>query len=75
MTPKEKAEQLYDTFFIEVLHYDVPMGSVLARSCAIKCVDDIVKACSNEYQSDLVHYFETGGYEYWKEVREYLQKM
>lgn len=69
MAPKEKATELYSKFC------ECTYAGSDAKDCSLIAVDEIVSALTDEYQSDLVHYKETGGYDFWVSVKEEINKL
>jgi len=53
MTPKEKAEEIWDRFL------DLDIGSYDAKSCALICVDEILESLKyNDWQNiDYINYY------------------
>lgn len=73
MTPKEKAEDLVNTYRIILMDEDTDCGEeILCSSIAIKnalvCVDEIIKACTNVSGH-------TMNKDYWEEVKIELNKL
>ena len=69
MIPKEMAQDLYNKFYSTDFH---PVSVTVRRSEAKKnattCVNEILRACNQVYNSDMVHFKETGDGEWWLEV-------
>ncbi len=69
MTPKEKAEELFQKFYDEILGIEGWDAEGSAIKCAIICVDEILAAGNipivGEYFNDL----------YWVEVKEEINKL
>lgn len=63
MTPKEKAEELYDKFLIHKNY------QAIARLCAIASVDDIINECTY-WASGINIDWENGRFKYWQEVKQ-----
>jgi hypothetical protein len=87
MTPKEKAIQLVDNFRLNVLDYEGSgLNSFKAKQCAIIAVDEIIKS-EPRYPSDVdwddvggthQYYYEAqreDALEYWKEVKQEIEKL
>ena len=64
MTPKEKAKELVDRFFIEVDSYGVTdiVSQAKAKQCVLICVDEIHKVTNYEIN-------------YWEEVKQEIEKL
>ena len=64
MTPKEKAKDLVNRFFIEVDSYYVEdiVSQPKAKQCALVCVDEIQKVTNYEIN-------------YWEEVKQEINKL
>jgi hypothetical protein len=75
MTPKEKAEELFNKCYMILFDSDSDKGeeclvSILAGKCAILCVDEILSAID-------WHDFETPNkeFEFWNEVKLEIEKV
>jgi hypothetical protein len=62
MTPKEKAEDLVDSFLRD--GYDVVMHTRLAKRCALIAVDELILYAHNNYYHN-----------YWKEVKHEIENL
>lgn len=73
MTPKEKAQELYNTY--EQLGRDFTRGvsmNEFAKQCALIAVDEIIK--SNPHSNPMnTHGFSTMAY--WQEVKHEIEKL
>ena len=71
MTPKEKANELYDKYWIYFTH-EKTVNSIFkhAKECALIAVDEILDAIAtiNEYDFEPLN-------NYWKEVKQELEKL
>ena len=75
MTPKEKAEELIETFWTQVRDYrlqDPSMSKTQAKECALIAVDMVIKCCE-EY--DEVHETHTTQVDYWREVKQEIYNL
>jgi hypothetical protein len=81
MTPQEKALDLIVKMEnIEMIledkgefdYYPTIPGEV-AKKAALICVDEIMKSGDDMYESEMVHFRETGHFEYWQQVKIELQ--
>jgi hypothetical protein len=76
LSPKEKAEELYDKFFNWYPNQD---AQFIAKQCALIAVDEILKVCPLDKYDNLnseltpedvgLHLFE----EYWHEVKKEIE--
>lgn len=68
MTPKEKAKELFDKFYIEVLDRDgtSAMNGFEAKQCALIAVDEIMDALEKNG---------SWNYDYWKQVKQEIEKL
>jgi hypothetical protein len=67
MTPKEKARELVDKFYQQAPLEDIKFYSndVMAKDCALIAVDEIEK--------EIFTYYER--FDYWKEVKQEIEKL
>ena len=76
MTPKEKAEELVDTFRMNVLDYEgCSINTHKAKQCALIAVDEIYKLRMThgqhlDFDLDKINY-----YSYWQEVKQEIEKL
>ncbi len=76
MIPKEMAEDLYNKFYDTSIHSNsVGARSAVAKRSAIVCVDEILKACNQVYDSDMVHFKETAMGEWWLSVKDEIKNL
>ena len=73
MSAKDKAKELVDTYRIMLMNSDTECGeeilcTVIAKSCALIAVDEIIKQCWDYRDIDL-----QASYDYWKEVKQEIQ--
>jgi hypothetical protein len=77
MTPKEKAEELFNKFYPRATSYssDRKNQNENAKQCALIAVDEIIKAipCREDYGGDGWVLIENT--EYWIEVKDELEKL
>jgi hypothetical protein len=71
MTPKEKAIEIIDRFYIEVKFYE------RAKQCALICVDEILKSVDTEYDifKENGANFKSGFLYYWQQVKTEIEKL
>jgi hypothetical protein len=73
MSAKDKAIELVDTYRIMLMNSDTECGeeilcTVIAKSCALIAVDEILKQCWDYRDIDL-----QASYDYWQEVKQEIQ--
>jgi hypothetical protein len=73
MSAKDKAKELVDTYRIMLMNSDTECGeeilcTVIAKSCALIAVDEILKQCWDYRDIDL-----QASYDYWQEVKQEIQ--
>jgi hypothetical protein len=79
MTPKEKAEDLVDSFLRD--GYDVVMHTRLAKRCALIAVDEIINYLGIIEQNETSDFSFGGSYQgddyfkYWQEVKQEIEKL
>jgi hypothetical protein len=69
MTPKEKANELVEKMLGDNNHYlnqNIEIDKLIAKQCALICVDEIIGGSRLFYIED---------YEYWREVKQELLKL
>jgi hypothetical protein len=79
MTPKEKAEQLVQKYYLEVLYgsskdYSERMlriFTIKAKNCALITVDELLDAIDWDYYEGSSH----PELNYWKEVKQEIEKL
>ena len=73
LTPKEKAEELYDSFSKHAKYWDcyndTPLEINHVKQCALITVNEIISIKTLWFQKD------TKELDYWQEVKEELLKM
>ena len=73
LTPKQKAEELYDSFSKHAKYWDcyndMPLEINHTKQCALIAVNEIIKIKTLWFQKD------TKELDYWQEVKEELLKM
>ncbi len=76
MIPKEKARDLYNKFYNTNSHQNsIDVRHRMAKENASICVDEILISCDQVYDSDMVHFRETGMGEWWLAVKNEIEKM
>lgn len=76
MTPHEKAKELFDKFYIDVLDREgtSAMNGFEAKQCALIAVDEIMKIVPSVYLTD-DNEIHSGHYQYWQEVKQEIEKL
>ena len=83
MTPKEKANNLYNKFICYVQRYDDYVDDrsyYKAKQCALIAVDEILEATKTKYKwgggspEKLVHFEEVKYDTYWQEVKQEIEQ-
>jgi len=74
MTPKEKAKDLFDSYYYCLLQSDVTQRTYWAKQCALIAVDEILKSVPQQPSiSIIMPHFEATVY--WEEVKQELEKL
>lgn len=70
------AKDLYNKFYNTNEHPNsVDVRQKAAKENAKICVDEILRACNQVYNSDMVHFKETGMGEWWLTVKAEIEKL
>ena len=64
MTPKEKAKELYDKFYMAIPSDEMGLCDEASRQCALIAVDEVLSVCW--YKKDM---------EYWDEVKQEIDAL
>ena len=76
MTLKDKAKELFDKYCYAIRTEETDSGYftniIYAKQCALIAVDEILILLINVYEFDE---FNNGKVEYWKEVKQELEKL
>lgn len=75
MTPKEKADELFDKMMYHIMYNCQPtLSEMVAKQCALIAVDQIIlEQCKSSelkdarYQDERIHY--------WQEVKQEIEKL
>lgn len=73
MTPKEKTQELIETFWTQVRDYrlqDPSMSKTQAKQCALIAVDEILEMDLPILEEEVDSF-----YDYWEEVRQEIEKL
>ena len=73
MTPKEKANDILDNFWL-MDKVEPMLTEEQAKQCTLIAVDEIIKECYNWNGSDNVQW-ETKRFDYWEEVKQEIEKL
>ena len=69
MIPKEMAKDLYNKFYNTNNHPNsVDVRHKSAKENALICIREVIEQSRQQYESDLVHFYETAQSEYYKKV-------
>jgi hypothetical protein len=68
MTPKEKAKDLYDSYWYCLFQSNIEKRNYWSKQCALIAVDEILKVASfyNDSQAEVT---------YWNEVKQEIEKL
>ena len=77
MIPKERAEDLVNTYRMILMDEDTDCGNeilctLIAKQCALICVDEIIKTCP---QKEKEIFAISKGLKFWKEVKKEIEKL
>jgi len=76
MTVQEKAEEFISRYYLMILqdrNFTHEATNNLAKTCALICVDEIIKECNQITQSnDSAPHYE---YQYWEEVKQHISDL
>ena len=76
MIPKEMAKDLYNKFYNTNSHPNsIDYRHGMAKENAKICVQEILRACNQVYDSDMVHFRETAMGEWWLAVNSEIEKL
>ena len=67
MTPKEKAKDLYDSYWYCLLQSNIEKRNYWSQQCALIAVEELIKETSFEVPNIRQRY--------WKEVKEEIEKL
>ena len=72
MTPKEKAKELYNKFYMAIPSDEMGLCDEASRQCALIAVEEIL----SDYKNYLMHEnTEYKGLIYWQEVKQEIEKL
>jgi hypothetical protein len=74
MSPKEKAQQLFDLMFEEIDNKGMYDDLYRAKQCALIAVDEIIPIV-NSYENALPASQQSNYLEYWYEVKKEIEKL
>ena len=76
MIPKEMALDLFNKFYNTSIHNNsVDVRRFIAKEHSKLCVKEVLRACNQVYDSDMVHFKETAMGEWWLAVVSEIEKM
>jgi len=71
MTEKEKAQELFDKYYIVCQEFTEEIQcSIQAKQCALIAVDELIEQCWDYREIDLEK-----SCDYWKEVKKEIEKL
>ena len=73
MTPKEKAFELFDKFYMAIPSDEMGLCDEASRQCALIAVDEIIKEYSNV--RPMFVYITPPRLRYWQEVKQEIEKL
>jgi hypothetical protein len=71
MTPKEKAKELYDKFYMAIPSDEMGLSDEAAKQCALIAVNEILKAVNNPDETYLMKH----SVNYWTEVKQEIENI
>ena len=71
MTPNEKANELFDKFYMAIPSDEMGLCDEASRLCALIAVDEILKAVDNPDETYLMKH----SVNYWIEVKQEIEKL
>jgi len=76
MIPKEMAKDLYNKFYNTNNHPNsVDIRHNAAKENSLICIRYVIDQSRQQYESDLVHFYETEQFEYYKMVIAEIEKL
>jgi hypothetical protein len=74
MTPKEKAEEIWDRMIYHIMYNCQPtLSSMIAKQCAIIAVNEVLGDASKK--NSHIHRNGLSDYDYWWEVKQEIEKL
>jgi hypothetical protein len=68
MTPKEKANELYQKYYNNYGYYGIPVDAVKhSKQCANICIDEII----NEYDTNICYCGYDNDFEMWNDKKQF----
>ena len=71
MTPKQKAYELYDKFYMAIPSDEMGLCDEATKQCALIAVDEILKAVNNPDETYLMKH----SVDYWTEVKKEIEAL
>ena len=76
MTPKEKAKELYDKFYMAIPSDEMGLCDEASRQCALIAVDEIIEFMEvDDFDSDTCYWANHSKMQYWIEVKQEIEKL
>jgi hypothetical protein len=70
MSAKDKAKDIYDSYWYCLLQSDIHNRHYWSKQCALITVDEILKQCWDYRDIDL-----QASYDYWQEVKQEIEEL
>ena len=71
MTPKEKAIELYNKFYMAIPSDEMGLSDEASKQCALIAVDEILKAVDNPDETYLMKH----SVNYWTEIKKEIEAL
>lgn len=68
MTPKEKAKELYDKFYMAIPSDEMGLCDEASRQCALIAVDEVINSIFGNHEVDFLRNF-------WQEVKKEIEAL
>tara|TARA_R110000868_G_scaffold68882_1_gene203508 strand:+ start:146 stop:373 length:228 start_codon:yes stop_codon:yes gene_type:complete len=75
MTPKEKAKELYDKFYMAIPNDEMGLNDEASRQCALIAVDEILNTIVHKDQDERLAYELLGNKFYWEDVKQEIENL
>ena len=76
MTPKEKAKELYDKFYMAIPSDEMGLSDEAAKQCALIAVDEVMEFMeADDFDSDTCYWANHSQMKYWVEVKQEIENL
>ena len=75
MTPKLKANELYDKFYMAIPSDEMGLCDEASRQCALIAVDEILNTIVHKDQDERLAYELLGNKFYWEDVKQEIENL